>query len=243
MSALPHVLVWSCAVVWRVVWPLVVDPSVSLRSRRPLHRHQASTKLGDSLGSTQCTADDQMYVVFWAHHVLVCFYPCAGTQPSLAGPRSFNMAAVHASRLPHPCDAVGSLVLVVDPAGHVGHDQQRRASLPCLGGLRGARPWLLRFQGGPPASHWRRHASGVRRVPCLLVEQVPWHRRCFCGTFPPQPTPPHHPVCVCVRQAPRFSVAAAPRVPGPGQYEAGPSLIKRSFNMVIVEEEERGLRR
>lgn len=44
-------------------------------------------------------------------------------------------------------------------------------------------------------------------------------------------------------QAPRFSVAAAPRAPGPGQYEAGPSLIKRSFNMVIVEEEERGMRR
>jgi hypothetical protein len=44
-------------------------------------------------------------------------------------------------------------------------------------------------------------------------------------------------------QAPRFSVTAAPRVPGPGQYEAGPTLIKRSFNMVIVEEEERGLRR
>ena len=48
-------------------------------------------------------------------------------------------------------------------------------------------------------------------------------------------------VVVLRGQAPRFNVAAAPRVPGPGEYDSKNSLLKKSFNMVIVEEEERAL--
>jgi hypothetical protein len=49
-------------------------------------------------------------------------------------------------------------------------------------------------------------------------------------------------VCLCWAQAPRFNVTAPPRVPGPGEYDSSKnSLLKKSFNMVIVEEEERAL--
>ncbi len=113
----------------------------------------------------------------------------------------------------------------------------------------------------PLVAFWR-HLAPVRTMDThshqLYRQRVPsWQRCVLLLKHLPLPVLVHVDVVPCIHfcvsfvihpalfaaQAPRFSVTAPPQVPGPGQYDAGVGLLKKSYNMAIVEEEERALGR